>query len=167
LGYAYMLSGRVAEGLSLLEQGKKDADSSGLALYHSRLSVWLGEAFMRADRREDALAQAERALVLTRERGERGLEASVLWLLGEISSRRLAPEDERSEGCYRQALALGEEFGMRPLSAHCHAGLAKISRRMGKQDLARQHLTAATAMYREMDMRLSLGQAEVEMSGLA
>ena len=167
LGYAYVLSGRVAEGLSLLEQGKKDADSSGLALYHSRLSVWLGEAFMRADRREDALAQAERALVLTRERGERGLEASVLWLLGEISSRGPAPEDERSEGCYRQALALGEEFGMRPLSAHCHAGLAKISRRMGKQDLARQHLRTATAMYREMDMRLSLGQAEVEMSGLA
>ncbi len=167
LGYAYVLSGRLAEGLSLLEQGKKDAESSGLALYHSRLSVWLGEAFMRADRPEEALAQAERALALTRERGERGLEASVLWLLGEISSRCPAPEDERSERHYRQALALGQELGMRPLGAHCHAGLAKLCRRMGKQDLARQHLITATTMYREMDMRLSLGQAEVEMSGLA
>jgi len=129
--------------------------------------VWLGEAFMRADRPEDALAQAERALVLTRERGERGLEASALWLLGEISSRCPVPEDERSAGRYRQALSLGEELGLRPLSAHCHAGLAKLCRRMGKQELARQHLTTATTMYREMDMRLSLGQAEMEMNGLA
>jgi hypothetical protein len=41
---------------------------------------------MRADRPEDAFAQAERTLVLTRERGERGLEACALWLLGEIAS---------------------------------------------------------------------------------
>jgi hypothetical protein len=88
LGYVYVLSGRVADGLSLLEQGEKDADSSGLALYHSRLSLWLGEALMRGDRPRDALAlaQAERTLVLTRERGERGLEACALWLLGEIAS---------------------------------------------------------------------------------
>jgi tetratricopeptide (TPR) repeat protein len=167
LGYVYVLSGRVADGLSLLEQGEKDADSSGLALYHSRLSLWLGEALMRGDRPRDALAQAERTLVLTRERGERGLEACALWLLGEIASRGPAPRDESGEGRYREALALGEERGMRPLVAHCHAGLAKLYRHIGKQDLARQHLVTAATMYREMDMRLSLGQAEVDMTGLS
>ena len=167
LGYAYMLSGRVADGLSLLEQGKKDADSSGLALYHSRLSLWLGEALLRADRPTDARAQAERGLVLTRERGERGLEAYALWLLAEVESCGPAPGEESGESRYREALVLGEARGMRPLAAHCHAGLAKLYRRIGKQDLAHQHLATATTMYRDMDMRFALGQVEVDMSGVA
>jgi tetratricopeptide (TPR) repeat protein len=149
----------------LLEQGKTDAEASGLALYHSRLSVWWAEALMRADRTQDALVHAERALVLTRERGERGLEACALWLLGEVGSRGSASGDENGEGRYREALARGEEMGMRPLVAHCHHSLAKLYRRIGKQELARQHLATATTMYREMDMRLALGQAEVATSG--
>src|SRR5262245_50663785 len=167
LGYAYVLSGRVADGLSLLEQGKKDADSSGLALYHSRLSLWLGEALLRADRPEDARAHAERALVLTRERGERGLEACALWLLAEVASCGPAPGEGGGESRYREALVLAEELGMRPLAAHCHAGLAKLYRRIGQLDLARQHLATATTMYRDMDMRFALGQADVDMSGVA
>ena len=75
LGYLQALSGQVAEGLAALQQGEKDQAASGLALYHSRLVLWLGEALMRADRLDEARTQAERALVLTRERGERGLEA--------------------------------------------------------------------------------------------
>jgi hypothetical protein len=52
---------------------------------------------------------------------------------------------------------------MRPLIAHCHLGLGKLYRRMGKRELAREHLTAATTMYREMDMRFGLEQAEGEI----
>ncbi len=42
---------------------------------------------------------------------------------------------------------------MRPLVAHCHLGLGKLYRRTGKREPAQEHLTIATAMYREMDMR--------------
>jgi tetratricopeptide (TPR) repeat protein len=153
LGYVHMLSGRVAEGLSSLQQGTKDQESSGLALYHSRLTVWLGETLMRADQLEDALAQAERALALTRKRGERGLEAWAFCLLGEVASRRELPEVEAAEGHYRQALALGDALGMRPLIAHCYGGLAKLYRRTGKPQEAQEHFSTATIMYREMDMR--------------
>jgi hypothetical protein len=51
---------------------------------------------------------------------------------------------------------------MRPLVAHCHLGLGKLYRRTGKSELAQEHLATATAMYREMDMRFWLEQAEVE-----
>jgi hypothetical protein len=47
---------------------------------------------------------------------------------------------------------------MRPLVAHCHLGLAKLSRRTGKREQAQEHLTTATTMYREMDMRFWLEQ---------
>jgi hypothetical protein len=47
---------------------------------------------------------------------------------------------------------------MRPLVAHCHLGLGKLNRRTGKREQAREHLTTATTMYREMDMRFLAGK---------
>jgi len=38
------------------------------------------------------------------------------------------------------------------LIAHCHLGLGALYRRTGKPQQAREHLTAATTMYREMGM---------------
>ena len=63
---------------------------------------------------------------------------------------------------YRKALALADPRGMRPLAAHCHLGLGTLYRRTGKREQAQGHLTTATAMYREMDMRFWLEQAEAE-----
>jgi len=51
---------------------------------------------------------------------------------------------------------------MRPLVAHCHLGLAKLSQQIGERDEARKHLSAARAMYRDMDMRFWLEQVESE-----
>ena len=53
---------------------------------------------------------------------------------------------------YRDATAMAEQIGMRPLVAHCHFGLGKLYRRTGKREQAQEHLTTATMMYREMDM---------------
>ena len=52
---------------------------------------------------------------------------------------------------------------MRPIVAHCHLGLGKLSRRAAKREQAREHLTTATAMYREMEMAFWLEKAEAEM----
>ena len=51
---------------------------------------------------------------------------------------------------------------MRPLVAHCRLGLGKLYRRMDKHELAREHITTATTMYREMGMTYWLEQAEAE-----
>ena len=72
-------------------------------------------------------------------------------------------EVDAAEAHYCQALALGEEPGLRPLVAHCHLGLGKLYRRTGKCEQAQQHLSTATTMYREMDMPFWLEQAEAEM----
>ncbi len=49
---------------------------------------------------------------------------------------------------------------MRPLIAHCHLGLGRLYRRTGKREQAREYLMIATTMYREMEMRFWLEQAE-------
>jgi tetratricopeptide (TPR) repeat protein len=153
LGYAYALSGRIAEGIPLLEHALSDVETLGYRAVQSAFLVYLGEACVLADRLEDALEVAGRALTLAREGGWRPYEASALRFRGEIASHRDPPEVETAEDYYRQALALADELGMRPLVAHCHLGLAKLYGRAGKQDQAREHLATAMAMYREKGMR--------------
>jgi hypothetical protein len=56
---------------------------------------------------------------------------------------------------------------MRPVVAHCRLGLGKLYGRTGKRQEAHEHLTTATTMYREMDMRFYLEQAETAMREMA
>jgi hypothetical protein len=56
---------------------------------------------------------------------------------------------------------------MRPLVAHCHLGLGTLYRRTGQREQAREHLTTATTIYREMDMTFWLEQAGPELRELS
>jgi len=47
---------------------------------------------------------------------------------------------------------------MRPLVAHCHFGLGKLYRSLGKGQDASEHLTTASMLYRAMDMHFWLDQ---------
>jgi hypothetical protein len=57
-------------------------------------------------------------------------------------------------------------LGLRPLAAHCHFGLGKLHGRTRNLEQAREHLTTATAMYRDMGMTYWLEKADAEMQEL-
>src|SRR6058998_2372937 len=92
-----------------------------------------------------------------------GVSAHALHLLGDIATHPDRFDAESGEAHYRQALALAEPRGMRPLVAHCHLGLGKLYRRTGKDQQAREHLTAATTLYREMGMRFWLAEVDAQV----
>ncbi len=162
LGYVYTLSGRAADGLSLLERAVREADAMGTRANQPIRLTYLAEALLSLGRVVEARARADEALALAREIGEHGHAGWTLRLLGEIEALSGAPGRTAAEARYREALALAEPPGMRPLVAHCHLGLGKLYRRTGKRAQAHEHLTTATTMYREMDMRFYLEQAEAE-----
>jgi hypothetical protein len=72
--------------------------------------------------------------------------------LGDLAALAHPSDATAAEMHCREALSLAEERGMRPLVAHCHLGLGKLYRRTGHREQAREQLTTATAMYREMGM---------------
>lgn len=166
LGHVYARAGRVAEGVSWLQQALTAYESGGLGLFHSICVVQAGEAYLLADQVEDARACADRAVLLARERSERGYEAWALRLLGDIASCHDRPDVATAEAYYGAAMALAAELGMRPVLAHCRLGLGKLYRRTGARRQAHDHLTVATAMNREMDMRFWREQADAEMKEL-
>ena len=67
---------------------------------------------------------------------------------------------------YQQAMALAEELRMRPLLAHCHAGLGKLYGKTGNLQQAKAHLANGVAMMREMEMGLWLEKADAELKEL-
>ena len=152
LGHAYAWSGRVGEGLSLLQQARTAHESAGMAWLQTMNLVQLGEAYLLNDQVEDARACADHAVRLARERGERGHEAWALRLLGEMASHHDHPDPAMAEAHYGDAMTLAGELGMRPLVAHCHLGLGRLYRRIDKNEPAQEHLRTATMMYREMGM---------------
>ena len=71
---------------------------------------------------------------------------------------------EQAEAHYRQALALADELGMRPLQAHCHRGLGTLYAKIGRREQARAELSTAIELYRAMDMTFWLPQAEAALA---
>jgi hypothetical protein len=152
--------------VALLEEAIADPETTGTS-NHPLLLAYLGEAHLLADRRKDALTIARRALDLALRQKERGNEAWVLRLLGEIASRGDQLDTEPGEGYYRQALARATELGMRPLAAHCHRRLGKLYRRSSEPARAEEHLAIAAAMYREMGMTSWLQEMNAEAAETA
>ena len=106
----------------------------------------------------EARAASAEALDLARRLGMRGYEASALRIRGE--AWRLASVWPAAADAYASGLGIADSLGMRPLVAHCHLSLGKLYRRTGQREQAQEHLTMATAMYREMGMTYWLEQAE-------
>jgi tetratricopeptide (TPR) repeat protein len=157
LGYAYVLAGRVSEALPLLEQS---VSTEAMQIMRGRVRVWLSEAYLRLGHLDEALALAVRGLELCCAHTQQGEQAWALRLLGEIHAHRHPPEAELAEASYREALALADKLGMRPLQAHCHRGLGMLHGTLGQQEEAHRELSTAIVMYRTMDMTFWLPQAE-------
>jgi hypothetical protein len=93
-----------------------------------------------------------------------GAAARALHLLGDIATHPERFDAARGEAHYRQALALAELRGMRPLVAHCHLGLGTLYARVGQMEQAHTELSTAMEMFRAMDMTFWLPQAETALT---
>jgi tetratricopeptide (TPR) repeat protein len=160
LGLQHALSGHPAESVALLARATGLAEERGERFSLAILETWLGEAYLAAGDLERASGHAEASLEMARSQSQRGTEAWAWHLIGDIAAATDPPDFAKAETAYRHALARASNLRMRPLAAHCHLGLGKLYRRTGDDPMAREHLTTATTMYREMGMGFWLERAE-------
>jgi class 3 adenylate cyclase/tetratricopeptide (TPR) repeat protein len=164
LGYAMALMGRLAEGRALLEGALRENLRLGILRTQSLHVARLSAVCLREGRVDEAVPHARQALDLARQHGERGHEALALCQLGEVHAHDDPPNAPQSEAWYREARALAEALGMRPLQAHCHRGLGTLYARTVQQEQARAELSTAIALYRTMEMTFWLPQAEAVLA---
>jgi tetratricopeptide (TPR) repeat protein/class 3 adenylate cyclase len=162
LGYAYALSGRLAEAMPLLERALQPPAAGKVG--HAVRVAYLSEAYLLAGRMDKAVEFARHALEFARAHKERGNQAYALRLLGAIAAQQDPPESEEADAYHRQALALAEELGMRPLQAHCRRSFGTLYAAMGRHAEARAELDTAIQLYSAMEMAFWLPQAEAALS---
>ena len=165
LGYAYALAGRLDDAIPLMEKADQQSEvigrKSGWAL---RLS-WLGHARLLRRQFDAARKQAERAVALARDTGERGNEAWARRLLGDVIQEESSNPSE-ALNLYAASMALATELAMDPLRAHIHLSLGRLHRRERQLEQARTHLALALASYRNMEMTFWKDAPEQEISEL-
>jgi len=155
--------GDASEASSRLEEGERLGEqlaASGVVGYRGWAYQSLGRTCLLLGRLDEARRLGERAIESSP--GHQGFAAHARHLLGDVAAHPDRFDAERAEAQYREALAIAEPRGMRPLVAHCHLGLARLHRQSGDRDRGREHLRIATAMYREMEMPFWLEQAKAE-----
>src|SRR5262249_47448968 len=165
LGSVYLLTGRIDEGVSLVQAAADEVESRQLLVQHAAGLALLGEAYLLGDRVDDASTVAQRALALARERGQRGDAAAALYVLGEAAARG-SLDVGKAEHHHMEAITLAEELGMRPLLARCHLGIGRLYLRAGDRDRAEGHLLTARRLFSAMDMPLWLRQTALSLREL-
>ena len=126
LGEASEALNRVREGEQLLEHQAGE----GIVGHRGWAYGAVGRACLLLGRLDEARRLADRSVESSQR--QPGFAAHALRLLGDIATHPDRFDAESGAAHYREALALAELHGMRPLVAHCHLGLGKLYRRIGE-----------------------------------
>ena len=164
LGHVYSLTARSREGIRLIEQALDALDAYGHRVWYVVVLTQLAEAWLLDGDVVRAHDCASRALAAARERGERGFEAVALRVLGAVATRGASRDLAAAREHYRGALLLAEERAMRPLIAHCHAGLATIHTLLGDHAAAGEHQATALEICQTIGMQAPPELAPREVS---
>jgi cytochrome P450/predicted ATPase/class 3 adenylate cyclase len=166
LGLAYVRTGRVQEGLELLERLATPPSPMDIIPFQTVELINLSEGRLAAGQRAAALECAERGLALTRSHRQRLDEPEALRVLGDLHASQQPANFPRAEACYREAISQAEAMHLRPLLARCHLHLGAMHAKAGEHDQATVHLTKARELLRQMAMQTWLAKAEAELRGL-
>jgi len=164
LGYAYALVGRGDEAVAMATYGLDLAAARGFLPCTSLWTGYLAGGHLAAGRVAEAERAALRAVEMARTHQERGFEGEAHYRLGEVVLQIEPLDAARAERHFRDALAIAEELGMRPLQAHCHLGLGKLYRKCGQLPEARAALDVAIDLYLSMEMAHWIPEAEAELA---
>src|SRR4030095_7479798 len=165
LGYAYALAGRLDDAIPLMEKADEQSELIGRKAAWALRLTWLGHASLLGRRFGAAREQAQRAVALARDTGERGNEAWARKLLGDIIQEELSDASEALDH-YTVSMDLAKELAMRPLQAHIHLSLGRLHRREKQIEQARTEVSLALTSYRSMEMPFWEGIAEQEIGTL-
>jgi tetratricopeptide (TPR) repeat protein len=123
LGQARVFTGKLDDGLALVDQALKEARTTRMIYGHTALLITQAETYLEAARVDEAARVAIEALPAARERGERGDEGWLLGVLGAVALRRGRSAVDEATTRFEEANAIARELAMRALETRCLAGL--------------------------------------------
>jgi tetratricopeptide (TPR) repeat protein len=151
LGYALTFENRASEGIAILEESIKVAETRGFVARHSLRLAYVSEVYLITGRIEDALSAGTRALGLASSHHEQANQAYAHRVLGAIERQRGRIDEAQLH--FNAALQASRELQMRPLEAHCYRALAEILEAKQQPEDAMAYRDKATTLAHAMGMR--------------
>jgi len=154
-GWALAWQGSHEEGICLIHQGIDAHEATGAALGRPSQLGLLADAYGRAGQPEAALRVLDDALALVNDTDERFDEATLIRLQGELilqspgENARSAVMAEEAETHLQKAMTLARHQGANAIKLQCALSLARLWRRQGKDDAAKQILLDINATFTE------------------
>jgi tetratricopeptide (TPR) repeat protein len=166
LGHAQSLLGHPDDALPIAGEAVTPQKVSFSIVPSAYPLTALAEAYRLKGDTKKAIQNAEEALSIFRQNGERGFGAWALYYMAKIQSDGGPEQIDQALQSYRQAKEEAIELRMRPLLAHCHMGLGEAYIKTGFNEEARSELLAAIELYRCMDMNFWLPKAESALASI-
>lgn len=153
LGELRILTGRLEDGLDLLEQAVLDTEiRRSSATWLAPTLISLAKAYQCADRLDDAALTASRALSLARRCGQQADMCRALFVLGDVTAQAKPVILAEAERHFEEAVALAKGLKMRPMEIHISCGLANVARQRGSEQIYASAIKEAADQYRNLGM---------------
>jgi predicted ATPase len=148
-GWADAQKGKATTGIVRIRDGLAAAEATGARTGTPLRLTLLAEALALAGEMEEGLAALDDALAKAAVSGEKGWNAEIYRLRGELSSRLPHPDPAKAEDSFRTAFAIAREQGTRGYELRAATSLARLWREQGRRGEARDLLAPLYASFTE------------------
>jgi predicted ATPase len=139
-GWADAQKGEATTGIALIRDGLAAREATGTRLFIPFHLTLLAEALALAGKIEEGLAALDDALAKAAGSGEKGWNAEIHRLCGELTARLPHADPAKAEDSFRTALTIAREQGTRGYELRAATSLARLWRDQGRRGEARDLL---------------------------
>ena len=166
-GWADAQQGEATTGIARIRDGLAASEATGARVPTPLFLTLLAEALALAGKIEEGLAALDDALAKAAVSGERGWNAEIHRLRGELTGRLPYPDPAKAEDSFRTALAIAREQGTRGYELRAATSLARLWREQGRRGEARDLLAPLYGSFTEGFDTADLKEAKALLDELA
>jgi tetratricopeptide (TPR) repeat protein len=166
-GWVLAAQGHSEEGIAQMRHSQEAMQATGEMSQRPWLLALLAEAYGQSGQAEEGLRLLAEALAVMDTTGERGHEAELYRMKGELLVQQAVPDALQAEACFQQALAVARRQQAKSWELRAAMSLARLWQQQGKRTEARELLAPLYGWFTEGFDTADLQDARVLLEELA